>query len=129
MADIHAVSFEKGWDALDMSVHCRKDICLGTGDPLSAFIICSNVTDQSEILTIATHPDCRQKGLGEALLNYAIETLCAAGVTELFLEVAEDNDTAKTLYRRVGFVPIGRRPNYYRRRAGRIAAITFSKKL
>lgn len=129
MADIHAASFEKGWDALEMSAHCRKDICLGLGDPLSAFIICSHAADQSEILTIATRPTDRQKGLGRDLLNHTCDTLGNLGVADLFLEVAEDNEAAKALYRKAGFSPIGRRPGYYRRANGRVAAITFSKKL
>lgn len=129
MADIHAASFDKSWDALEMSAHCQKDVCLGTGDPLSAFIICSQVGDQSEILTLATHPDARQNGLGYDLLDHAIQTLRHTGVADLFLEVAEDNVAAKALYRKMGFTPIGRRPGYYRRAKGRVAAITFSKKL
>jgi len=47
----------------------------------------------------------------------------------MFLEVAEDNEAAIHLYRSLGFQPIGRRPAYYRRADGRVAAITFSKKL
>jgi len=129
MADIHAASFERSWDALEMSAHCRKDICLGVGDPLSAFLICSHMGDQSEILTIATCPTDRQKGLARDLLDHTIDTLRGLNVAELFLEVAEDNDAAKALYRKAGFSPIGRRPGYYRRAAGRVAALTFSKKL
>lgn len=129
MAAIHAQSFEKGWDALEMSAHLAKDICLGRGDPLTAFIICSHVADQSEILTLATHPDQRRTGLGRALLTEAATHLKGRGVKTLFLEVAEDNLAAQGLYRAVGFTPIGRRPAYYRRSDSRVAALTFSKAL
>lgn len=129
MAAIHAMSFDKGWDALEMSAHCQKDICLGLGDPLSAFIICSLAADQAEILTIVTHPEERQKGLAAKTLSGVIDVLRLKGASELFLEVAEDNIAAQALYRRAGFEPIGRRPGYYRRSEGRFAALTFSKKL
>ena len=129
MAEIHAASFDKGWDALEMSAHTAKDICLGLGDPLSAFIICSKVEDESEILTIATHPDQRQRGLGRTLLDCMLQHLTEQGVKSLFLEVAEDNLAAQALYRRAGFSPIGRRPAYYRRSQGRVAALTFALKL
>lgn len=129
MADIHAASFDKGWGALEMSVHCAKDLCLGMGEPLCAFIICSVAADQAEILTLATHPDARRTGLGRTLLAETVTALRDKQVTELFLEVAEDNLAARALYKGAGFSAIGRRPGYYRRPEGRMAAITFSKKL
>lgn len=129
MAAIHAQSFDKGWDALEMSAHLAKDICLGLGTPLTAFIICSHVVDQSEILTLATHPSHRRTGLGRALLTEAAAHLKTQGAKTLFLEVAEDNLAAQGLYRATGFTPIGRRPAYYRRENGRVAALTFSKVL
>lgn len=129
MADIHAASFDTGWDALEMSVHCTKDLCLGLGEPLSAFIICSVAADQAEILTLATRPEARRSGLGRMLLVETVTALRDKQVTELFLEVAEDNLAARELYKGAGFSAIGRRPGYYRRPQGRMAAITFSKKL
>ena len=57
------------------------------------------------------------------------ETLKSSGVSVLFLEVAEDNAAAKALYDRCGFTPIGKRPAYYRREGGRVAALTFRKDL
>jgi len=129
MAAIHAQSFEKGWDALEMSAHLAKDICLGMDDPLRAFIICSHVADQSEILTLATHADHRRTGLARILLAETSAHLNTLGVKTLFLEVAEDNLAAQGLYQAEGFTPIGRRPAYYRRAEGRVAALTFSKAL
>ena len=48
-----------------------------------------------------------------------------AGASELFLEVREDNEPAKYLYNRAGFVQVGRRADYYTANDGnRRAAIT-----
>lgn len=129
MAAIHAKSFERGWPALDMAVHIKRDICYGTDDPLTAFIILRCAGSQAEILTIATHPDHRGEGLGSELLSKTLIKLSALNIREIFLEVAEDNAAAQALYRRAGFTPIGRRPAYYRREKGRVAALTFSKML
>lgn len=131
MARVHAESFERSWDALDMATHTQKDLCFGAmqGDKLSAFIIISRAADQAEILTIATTKAARRQGLGRDLLNHAIGQIRKHGATDLFLEVAEDNAAALALYKKAGFQPIGRRPGYYRRAAGRVAAITFSKKV
>ena len=59
MAEIHAASFERGWDALEMSRHISKDICLGLGEPLSCFIICARAADQADICLLYTSPSPR----------------------------------------------------------------------
>jgi ribosomal-protein-alanine N-acetyltransferase len=131
MAAIHAKSFERSWDPLEMAVHTQKDVCLGVDAEagLAGFIIISIAADQAEVLTIATAPNMRRTGLGKSLLAAAEAALKSHNAVELFLEVAEDNAAAIALYRSAGFTPIGRRPRYYRREAGRVAAISFSKKL
>lgn len=131
MAAIHAQSFDRSWDALEMAAHTQKDMCFGidVDGTLAAFLIMSRAADQAEVLTIATAAQARRKGLGRALLMEAALELKSRDVTDLFLEVAEDNAAAIALYRTVGFDAIGRRPAYYRRENGRVAALTFSKKL
>jgi len=133
MADIHAQSFPRPWPALDMAVHVKTDLCLGVGPekdlPFGAFIIIRTSEHEAEILTIATAEQARRKGYGRALLGEATARFTQAKSRNLFLEVAEDNAPAIALYKSSGFVPIGRRPAYYRRENGRVAAITFSKAL
>lgn len=131
MAAIHAQCFDRPWDALEMASHTQRDFCFGADrdNRLAAFVIMSTIADQSEILTIATAKADRRNGLAKQILNRAFEVLQKRDVTETFLEVAEDNLGAIALYKGLGFQPIGRRPGYYRRTDGRVAAITFSKKL
>jgi len=129
MAEIHAQSFHKGWDDADMWAHIQKDLCFGYGRPLDGFIIISAAADQAEILTIATDPLQRRRGIARALLEITETELVENGVDTLFLEVAEDNKAAITFYKGAGFEPIGRRPAYYKREIGRLAAITYRKRL
>ena len=129
MVDIHAQSFHKGWDAEDMSAHIQKDLCFGFGRPLDGFIILSSAADQAEILTIAVDPSERRRGIARALLDIAETELVDNGVDTLFLEVAEDNEAAIKFYKGAGFEPIGRRRAYYKREIGRVAAITYRKRL
>ena len=131
MAAIHSESFERGWDALEMATHTQRDLCLGLeqNGTLAAFIIVSTAADQAEILTIAVRKTARRQGLARRLLDQTVSHLKNMDAGELFLEVAEDNPGALALYRTAGFQPIGRRPGYYRRVTGRVAAITFSKKV
>ena len=112
-----------------MSRHISKDICLGLGEPLSCFIICARAADQADVLTIATHPDARRQGLGATLLDATLTHLAQTNISTIFLDVAEDNHSAIALYKKAGFQVIGRRPAYYKREKGRIAALNFSKVL
>lgn len=63
---------------------------------------------EREILNIAVAPEHRGKGLAKALMA---EILRGSG--EFFLEVRESNSAARQLYRKLGFVEVARRPNYY----------------
>ena len=112
-----------------METHIQTDICFGFGRPLDGFIIISSAADQAEILTIATDPAQRRRGIARALLDISETELVDNGVDMLFLEVAEDNDAAIKFYKGAGFEPIGRRPAYYKREMGRVAAITYRKRL
>lgn len=126
MATVHAACFDKPWPALDMTVHLGRDLCLGVGEPLTSFAILRHSDIDAEILTVATNPTARGQGLAEHVLRAAEDHYRRAGLRHIFLEVAEDNAAARTLYKRLGFTPMGRRPAYYARPKGRIAAITYS---
>lgn len=129
MSTLHRKSFSAGWPPAEMRLHIDKDLCLGLGDPLSAFILVQIGGDQADILTIATHPDHRRKGLARQLLLDTESILRDQDVKTLFLDVSELNDSAKSLYRAGGYQAVGRRPRYYRTPTGRVASITFSKSL
>jgi ribosomal-protein-alanine N-acetyltransferase len=125
MAAVHATCFDRGWPALDMAVHLQRDLCFGAGDPVQSFCIvrCSDV--DAELLTIATASQVRGQGLAAQILQRVRDALCERQLRQIFLEVAEDNLVARRLYERLGFRMIGRRPAYYRRVTGRVAAMTY----
>ncbi len=129
MARLHATSFDPAWPEADMRAHIENDLVIGNGAPLNAIVILRLAADQGEVLTIVTDPEFRGQGLARAIFENAQRRAKSEGVDILFLEVAEDNENALTLYRALGFERIGRRPAYYRRKKGRVAALTFRKKL
>ena len=131
-ADIHTASFEAGWNADAFRNHLAlAHIALGHFDEgaLSGFIVLGACTDQTDIITIAVNPAARGKGLGRGLVEAAETEAGARGAELIFLEVAEDNAAAIALYKSCGYVPIGKRKNYYRRAGGRVSALTMRKTL
>lgn len=65
----------------------------------------------ADILTLATLPNRQRRGWGRSLLLSLLVILPSPG--DIFLEVAADNQPAIELYRRQGFVDVGRRTHYY----------------
>lgn len=118
LATIHQNTFEKPWgpDELESLLALPGTTALLAAD--KAFILYRLAADEAEILTLATEPAARQKGLATALVKAAITRLRAEGAKSLFLEVATDNHHAQVLYRKLGFKQAGRRRSYYERQQG-----------
>lgn len=71
------------------------------------------VLDSADMMNLAVSPDYRQKGIGQALINELSFWLKNNHVIALLLEVRVSNTPAISLYEKLGFVQVGRRPNYY----------------
>lgn len=65
------------------------------------------------VLSIATHPDHRRRGLGGQLLAHALDAARAIGATLATLEVRKGNAPAIALYERCGFRTVHVRARYY----------------
>lgn len=70
--------------------------------------------DEAHIATIATHPDYRRRGIARKLLAYALQSAMREGAQSSFLEVRESNLPAQDMYRKFGYVEVGRRKRYYK---------------
>jgi ribosomal-protein-alanine N-acetyltransferase len=77
--------------------------------------------DEAEILNLAVDPIWRRRGVGSALLAAVVERAQGA----IFLEVAESNSPAIALYRKQGWVDVGRRDGYYNQ--GTVNAVVMKK--
>jgi ribosomal-protein-alanine N-acetyltransferase len=71
------------------------------------------IVDESHISTLAVHSSWRGRGLGEMLLVALIEASMLRGAAEVTLEARVSNVVAQNLYRKYGFVQVGRRKGYY----------------
>jgi ribosomal-protein-alanine N-acetyltransferase len=81
-----------------------------------------SIPEEAELLNLAVDPASRRRGVASALLA----ALAGAAKGRLFLEVAEPNLPAITLYEHHGWVRNGRRKGYYER--GNVNAIVMEKR-
>ena len=77
------------------------------GAALAALCVVQDLAGEREILQLGVLPVYRGQGLARELV------LSLPGEEPYFLEVRESNQAARKLYESVGFVELGRRPNYY----------------
>lgn len=68
---------------------------------------------EGHITNIAVHPSFRRCGLGELMVLSLVQKCIAEGARGVTLEVRERNVAAQQLYRKCGFVQVGRRRRYY----------------
>ncbi len=123
-ARLHAAGFAHPWSAEEVAALIASASVLAAAalDPASGrlrgFVLARLAGDEAEILTIAVDPPARGRGVGRALLAESLRQAANAGARAMFLEVDEDNAAGLALYRRLGFVRVGERSGYYRRKDG-----------
>jgi len=96
------------------------------GDPCG-FAIARISGDEAELLSIGVARGWRRTGIARRMIDSVIAAIERRRVRRLYLEVAEDNPGARSLYARYGFVQVGRRDAYYRRRDGTVSALTMCR--
>ena len=84
------------------------------GETVAGYVGSQTVMDESDMMNVAVHPDCRRQGIAEKLVNALADALREKESRCLTLEVRASNEPAKKLYEKLGFVSVGLRKNYYR---------------
>ncbi|MFQ6069317.1 MAG: ribosomal protein S18-alanine N-acetyltransferase [Candidatus Aminicenantales bacterium] len=77
------------------------------------YLIYWQVEDEVHINNIAIHPDYRRKGIAETVLSKLFTEVSKKGIKRITLEVRPSNHAALSLYRKLGFVVLGLKRNYY----------------
>lgn len=117
LARLHESAFDAPWSEAEFAALLDKSgaRAFGTAD---GFILMQPLTDEgdaageAEIITLAVRPVARRAGLAARLIAHAQAAMAAV---RIFLEVAADNEAARALYQKHGFVETGRRKAYYKR--------------
>ena len=71
------------------------------------------VLDEGDILNVAVRRDRQKEGIGFFVVDSMIRMAQMQGIRVVHLEVRESNESARRLYRRLGFQEDGLRKNYY----------------
>ena len=132
MAALHACAFAgqgRAWSQNEFASLLESPHVFYVGD-IHAFALGRAIAGEAELLTLATHPQHRQQGLGYRALHAFEGTAQRRGANICFLEVAADNEAAIALYRRAAYEEIARRAAYYAKPTGeKLDAIIFQKTL
>ncbi len=118
---------EEPWDAGSIASLCAPPegfaLLALRGDEPVGFVLARVAAGEGEILAIGVLPTERRSGVGRRLVEATLAHARELGAEALFLEVAEDNEAARTLYMANDFFSVGRRPGYYKRPSGTVAAL------
>ena len=99
------------------------------GDSVIGFSLFRAVADESELLLLGVLSSHQRRGIGRQLLHDFLEQTRNDRVARVHLEV-RDGNPAVEMYRNAGFLPVGRRQNYYHAPNGkRFDAITLAFQL
>ncbi len=99
------------------------------GGSMVAYAVMMQVLDEAHLLNISVLPELQRQGRGTRLLQNLFGLARARGVTRMLLEVRQGNTSGLGLYRRHGFIEIGRRRDYYQAQEGREDAIVMACEL
>jgi ribosomal-protein-alanine N-acetyltransferase len=114
LAVLHGQCFTEVWDqAAIASLLTSPGTFALVADDEAGFVMLRVAAGESEVLTLTVLPAARRRGIATSLLLNAARHALEQGATELFLEVDTTNLPAIALYKRLGFVQVGLRPNYY----------------
>lgn len=131
---LHQQSFYKGWTEKDFKDFIIDPLIYGLkiikNDVLTSIILWQEVENEAEILTLIVDPTYQNQGHASLLLKTLMTKLIHKNISQIFLEVAEDNKWAYYLYKKYGFRLLSKRPQYYKREGNKcVTALNLMKKL
>ena len=118
LAQLHKGCFAKGWSHLEFEsfferagvfaaiAYNRKQVPVG-------FVLCWLIGDQCDLLSMGVLEDYRRDGVGQMLLDFALDNAKSLDAKFMMLEVNVNNVAAQTLYEAQGFEKFSTRKDYY----------------
>ena len=118
VAELEKLCFSLPWDEASVAGELTNPLSLWLvaveNGELAGYVGSQSVMGEADMMNLAVMPDYRRRGIGEALVLRLVDELKDQKVYSLTLEVRASNNPAITLYEKLGFTAVGRRPGYYR---------------
>ncbi len=118
VAQLEKICFADPWSEMSIESELRSVwsywLVAVEDDRVVGYIGSQTSIDESDVMNVAVHPDCRRRGIAEKLMAALMEQLKTRGSHALMLEVRASNAAAIALYEKLGFQEVGCRKNYYR---------------
>lgn len=117
VAQIERQNFSLPWKEQDFrDFIVRDDAIFLTAlwmDEVAGYIGFYGIPDEGDITNVAVDERFRRRGIGRALVHELIHRAADRGISKIFLEVRDSNESAIRLYQEAGFVQVGLRKRYY----------------
>ena len=117
VAALEAVCFSDPWIEAAVRSELENELSYWLGavedNAVIGYIGSQTVLGEADIMNVAVAPEHRRKGIAKQLLIRLQDDLSRNQVYSLTLEVRASNLPAITLYEALGYIQVGRRPNYY----------------
>jgi ribosomal-protein-alanine acetyltransferase len=91
----------------------RTEIASGAPHRMLAFLVAHRVDNEWELENIVVAEESRRRGIGSRLLGELINEARSRNGSAIYLEVRQSNQSARALYRKLGFEETGSRKGYY----------------
>ena len=118
IAELEKLCFSEPWSENSIATELTNPLSAWLvavdGQMLAGYVGSQSVMGESDMMNIAVSPQYRRQGVAQALVEALVAHLKEQENISLTLEVRVSNAPAIALYEKLGFVQVGRRPNYYR---------------
>ena len=118
LAELHKGCFAKGWSYLEFESFFERAgvfaaIAYHKDHTPVGFVLCWLIEDQCDLLSMGVLEQYRRDGVGQMLLDFAMENAASLSAKFMMLEVNANNTAAQTLYEAQGFEKFSVRKGYY----------------
>ena len=117
IAELEKLCFSDAWSENSIRSELSNKLSLWLvavdGDRVAGYIGSQTVLGWADMMNLCVNPDFRRQGIGEKLTLELERQLREEKVECLTLEVRVSNAPAITLYEKLGFKQVGKRPRYY----------------
>ena len=116
--NLYKIKSDDSWSkeqfyAYDMNSSSSMSYVYSKDTKVLGYLMSQVILDEIHIHDIVVSKKFRNKGIGTAMIRYLIESAKRINKNKIYLEVNANNNVARILYSKMGFVESGIRNRYY----------------